>query len=910
MTTPATKDLYKQLRTATLTKDEAAAVRILQRILAIDPGDESAARQLAALSGRLKKNPAKEKKKKETTATKSLYQRYRTASLAHNDEEAFSLLEEILRLDPDDTEAEKQKRAVGRRLANSLAPELSEAVASGEIAGISSLLEKLEHYAEKDFLETLPDYAAANALYQAEQTRVAKEKLNELLKEFALAEEPFARHEKASSIQDFAEKNGLELSPKIQTCITEAHDNWEQLCRESDQYEEFNALADEYNQLKQKVSLREELQNRRVELEMLRNRVRQLDGVTEVDYLVEQMDKTMAKIIRGQQEQKKKKLLLRCLLWGCLALLAAVGGVVTYAYKTVDERRNALFRALAQKNAQAVRALVENAYPMAYIYRRVDPSYTEQLNRAYRWLRGYNDISHKVRQYEKWLDENMGKSDIAQSEALLEGISRGESLLEEMNGKYGVTPSADLARKHEQFCNEVVIELKQKALSKYNNPPADSGLETLANLYSEYKGVRHRMEFSEEENAAIRQAFRQRAENILFHQIDDENALNKAIEQCKKYTAPLELPDEMLRRLTELRRGLTEFLTIDQQLKQCSTLDEYIRVLRKSEKYLNGIPGCCKPDVLAAYANALPNVVLRMRADALSRRYARMSDSELKEPLEKIRDVYSGKASLFSDFDKAEYSRIVDLLTLPEKSPFWSNKFRQITNDGKIYIGTVFQVNNIPHLRKVKDDGTISDNCIRISGSYKNKSLELQTLRVNVGINRLDLHRGVVHPTQLMLNLAKANSDKYSALARAYLFSLCIDLLNCVEEERSGVLLSVQLKKDIKRFKELSVWLSRNGAPLSENCWIKTHSVESEARIRQFFDSIADRDYAAEIVDAVGRLKNGGTILVGYVSRDGKYVSLRANTSGKRYLYSLGKLAEYTEGIGTPFAPVFTIDYK
>lgn len=584
--------------------------------------------------------------------------------------------------------------------------------------------------------------------------------------------------------------------------------------------------------------------------------------------------------------------------------------MVTYACKTVDERRNELIQALGHKNVQAVRVLVENAYPMAYIYRRVDSSYTEQLNRAHSWLRGYNDCSHQARQYEKWLNENIGKSDISQSEALLEGLSRGESLLEEMQGKYGNTPSAELLRKHEQFCNEVVIELKQKAMGKYKNPPADAGLETLANLYSEYKGVRNRMAFSEEENAAIRQAFHQRVESILFQQIEDESKLNKAIEQCKKYTAPLELPDEMLSRLSELRRGLTDFLTIDQQLKQCSTLDEYIRVLRKSEKYLTGIPGCCKPDVLASFANNLPNVVLRMRMDALSRRYARMSDKEIKETLEKIYDVYSGKSSLFSDFDKAAYSRIVDRLTLPEKSPFWSNKFQQIICEGKIHIGKVFKMNDVPYLQKVDDDGKLSDKCRKISASYKSKSLELRTLRVNVGINRLDLHRCIVLPTQLMQNLAKANSDKYSVLARAYLFSLCIDLLNCVQEERSGLLLSEQLKKDIKRFKELSAWLSRNGASLSENCWIKTHSVESESRIRQFFDSIDDRDYAADIVDTIGLLRTGAPVLMGYVSKDGKYVPLRAKTSGKLYHYSLGKLAEYTEGIGAPFAPVFALNYK
>lgn len=910
MTTPATKDLYKQLRTATLTKDEAAAVRILKRILEADPGDKDAAKQLAALTAGGKGSAAsgeKKKKKKEVSATKMLYQRYRSACMAHNDAEAFDLLEEILKLEPEDSEAIAQKTAVGKRLASSYAPELAEAVASGEVEKITRMLEKLQRYASDEYLQMLPDYASAKAIYRAEQTRVAKEKLKALIDEFSQLQEPFARHEKASSIQDFAEKNGLVLEPETQAGIAGAHEAWEQLCRESEQYEEFNTLADEYKQLQQKVSLREELQNCRVELELLRERTRQLTEVSEADYLVEQIDKTMRKVMRAQQEQKKKKLVLRGFTWGGLALLAAAGGLCVYAHTSVETRCQELAQVLSNKNIQGTRVLVDKAYPMAYIYKKMDAGYTELLNRASAWLKAYDVHADKVAAYEKWLDEHLGKSSLSQSETLLENIGRGETLLSELANVFGLTPSAELIRKHKQFCSEV-ISLKQKAFDKYRNPPGDVGLEVLANQYKEYVGLRHLMEFSGEENTVIQQAFRQRAERVLFQNVEDARELNKAIEQCKKYMSSLELPSEILDRLIALRNELQEYQNLDQQLKQCSTLDEYIRTLRKCEKYLGAVSGSCTPDMLASFAHRLPDILFRMRADALSRKYARMSDSELRSKLERIRQVYSGKASLFSDFNKTKYSGIVDKMTLPESGAHWSDKFRQIICGDKVYIGKISKVNDIPYVREVTPNGKLSDEALKINGVYKNIPLVMKTLRANVGISRMDLQRCVLLPTNLMSSLAKANDKTYSPLARAYLFGLCVQMLDCVDEEDSGVLLSAQLRKDIAAFNELSRWLSRHKIPLAENCWTKRHSLEAERKINRFFESVANKDYAADIMESVDRLRSKECELVGYVNKEGNYVPLKTKKSDKMYQFSNGKLVEHMDGKGAPYAPVFVID--
>ena len=49
MTTPVTKELYKQLRAAMMSRDDAASIGILKRIIAADPGDEAARKQLSTL---------------------------------------------------------------------------------------------------------------------------------------------------------------------------------------------------------------------------------------------------------------------------------------------------------------------------------------------------------------------------------------------------------------------------------------------------------------------------------------------------------------------------------------------------------------------------------------------------------------------------------------------------------------------------------------------------------------------------------------------------------------------------------------------------------------------------------------------------------------------------------------------
>ena len=49
MTTPVTKELYTQLRAAMMSRDDASSISILKRIIAADPGDEAARKQLSTL---------------------------------------------------------------------------------------------------------------------------------------------------------------------------------------------------------------------------------------------------------------------------------------------------------------------------------------------------------------------------------------------------------------------------------------------------------------------------------------------------------------------------------------------------------------------------------------------------------------------------------------------------------------------------------------------------------------------------------------------------------------------------------------------------------------------------------------------------------------------------------------------
>ena len=129
-----TNELYKQLRAATVTKDDAAVYSILSQIVAIDPTDADAVSRLATMK---KSRAASTPQKKTESITKELYKKYRSACLAHDDNYAYSLLEEILRLAPGDLEAEQQKQSLGKRIASSLASTLTETVNAGDVEGIA-----------------------------------------------------------------------------------------------------------------------------------------------------------------------------------------------------------------------------------------------------------------------------------------------------------------------------------------------------------------------------------------------------------------------------------------------------------------------------------------------------------------------------------------------------------------------------------------------------------------------------------------------------------------------------------------------------------------------------------------------------------------------------------------------------
>ena len=309
MSTTTTKELYRQLRTATLQHDNATAVAVLQQIVQIDPADKKAAEQLKALQGKGKALAplASAGKKKSNNATGKLYAQFRSACLSRDDVKAFEIIEKILSIAPDDEEAQQQRKELGLRLVKAEAAAFADIIATGNEKAISQQVEHFLNLAEEDDLMPLPDFPAAYSIHKRYIQKRCMEHLQSLFAELEQLDSAFSREEKATEIEKYAEEHSLTIQQEQNELLTSCHDDWERTCRESEQYETFNQLIGEINSIRSDLETGADLAQLLNRINRVRESMQQLTEVEEVSDTLTRLQITRKKVLQNIRSKRTRK---------------------------------------------------------------------------------------------------------------------------------------------------------------------------------------------------------------------------------------------------------------------------------------------------------------------------------------------------------------------------------------------------------------------------------------------------------------------------------------------------------------------------------------------------------------------------------------------------------------------------
>lgn len=910
MPAPTSNELYRQLRTATLQHDNATAVAVLQQIVQINPSDKRAAEQLKSLQSKgIASTPlAGSGKGKSNKATGKLYVQFRAACLSRDDVKAFELIEKILKAVPDDEEALQQRKELGLRLVKSEAAAFADIIATGNEKAISQQVERFLHMAEEEDLLFLPDFPAAYSIHKRYIHKRCLEHLQSLFAELKQLDTAFSREEKASEIEAYAEKHSLPIPQEQMELLASYHDDWERTCRESEQYETFNQLIGEINSVRLEFETGADLAQLLNRIDKVRASMRQLTEVGEVSETLAQLQITRKKIQHKIKNKRTRKSIVSCLTVLSGVVLCIAAGLASYADSQVEKRTVELQAALHAKNATAVETFLQELYPIRFCYCQLDPRYAEYHERATQWLKQYRKDKAKIADFEKWVDTRKGSITLENAKETWQELEKHKLLLLEMEKEYSYKINSELIHKIGVVYKEITETVKPKAIARFSNPPANAKVSELAELYKEYRKSKEDFDiFGEEVNKDILATYRARIQRILANLATDTGKLRATVLEIKQHASTMELPAEMLTNLDSIL-DLVEFINARPlQLTTCYSLADYIGLLKKYEQAVSILKLDISLDKLQQLDAKLPHLMMRRTMNRLAPETQAFNNAEVIKKLTSLRNTYTARKKLFSNFPGSEYSRIIDLMTLPDNAPEWSNSYHQAVKGKTVYVGKTYRRDSDTYIQESKSLMGMEAKLWNLGGDVKVTLLAHEQLREHTGFNRRELQRGNILPTTLMNNLAHADSENYAPLAKAYLFSLSIDLLSLLDDLTSGRAFSPSLQADINAFTELKQTLSQQNCALVAKCWCKRHSLIADEKITQFFKNSGRRDYAEEIIRNINNVLTSKPEFAGFINWEKKLELCRNYPSENLYYVKNDRFISASVGGYTPLTPVFFI---
>lgn len=913
-----TDQLYSQLRSALIRRNENEAIDILTQIIQADPADKDAVRQLEALSSKKTKTAAPVVARAEvplsvaaqavSPLTKELYVQFRTASLAHDDEAAFAVMSEIIRRDPADMNATQQHEEIGQRLAAKLATELPAVLESRNATLIAKVVQRMKEYASEEYLLGLPKYEEACTVYKNHTQKTAQAAIASQFENLDALEEPGERHQTATEIERYAAEHEVRLSAEQRKKLASAHEDWELHQVNERELAVYKTLNNQLSTIKTKLEAGTAPRTFIKLLDDIRAQAAGLQSEKKSGLLIQEVDKLRKSCI-AQDKKIRSRFVRKTVCWLVLLGLSASAGTLSwYVFDTVEERTDALENVVRSRQiAEIMDELQRNRY-LEHLYRPISLEYKRAHATVTAMVQEYEADVEKLRQFEEWLEARYKDITLDTLEENVRYIRSFDKLRSNLENRFSYSESQSLKDREQKLFHKINDELKSQVINSLEDDMGKSetlDLEQLAAKYKIYQKYLKVIDFSHEEKSALEDSFQDAVERTLLRREAD---VDEMIRLARRYRTRLNIPDSLMNRLTGLKEEKIRFENLPKQLSNCRTLAEYLQTVSTCKSSISMIPNACSLETLNQNKDNLSGMAMRMLLNAGYEEALNYSDNELLTVIKRVNAAYSGKGSLFEGkLDEGALNAIIDKMTLPESSPMWSDYFSQITSGDIIYIGKLLDDKSQRGVREVTLSGELADSTVPVDEHYEVRELALSKLRSSMGFNRSALQECAVLPTTLMRNLAVSNNMEHAPVAKAYLFSLVVDMLQCKNDLESGVLFSDSLKTTLQLFKQLKRDLEAKNFLLGSSCWLRRRSKEVDELVIKFFEQIRNFDYDTEVTNTLKNIVNAKVQLAGYFDKDGQFVSIGNKECKELYIIEKDKFVRFHGGQGAPFAPLFAI---
>lgn len=956
-----TKELYNQYRAAARAHDDAGAHRILKQICAADPADQGAAAQLretgrrlaqnfapelerlaaendaatlrsrmeqlhewadadflktlpgysqaaAFLNGKGKRNGAPGMENRARTA--QLYKQYREAGLAHDDDKAFAILQQITELDAADQSAQQQKKDTGRRLCARHMRELGDALRNGDMPRLTALVKNYRQWGDATYLSTLQDYPAAARLVDAAAQKEALQTINGIM--YALqsgqVQSLQERNEKASEIEQLAVQHDITLDDEKSGVIRKAHEAWQAELHRRSQVDKatngaarLQTVADDYNlhrPLKENA-LKEHLQT----IDSLETEALLLCDVKEGQEHFDNVQAWKKKLSGDVGSIRRRRTIARRVSSITTLILLALGGTAFYAHSQADNMADQMSKARLAKDVTAVQDMVESNGVLRYFCRLFSGWYRVEYKDSVEWLKQLDSMRKRENELLAQVKERLGRTTLETLEADARLALSCAKLCDELKERFNV----DIPQSHRQVIDSIGTQLgnhRDAALSLYTAPPHDADMEALAKLFKHYQATRDIFQFSKEETQSILLAIWNKARNVLLKdgRVMTEAEIEASLNKYNQYVATMELPATIQEELQAMKNNAQGAQELRKSLPSCINLQSYISQLKKH-------PGTLQHTKNAYSLQDMEGLTDRLQALGA---YQAAQDLHLDtgsctyQKLEQLRDLFRSSTNAYFTADRGTLPGYIDKLTLAESKKFWPKDLYSWKNKDDIYVGTIMEMNGRKEIVSNNTTGK-KVRCTITNGSLQPMKLKLSKKQLeNMGLVRLDMQKGVKLPVELLNTVASYRQSGCPVLLKAYLYGTLIEMMEHYPEPlAAGIAFSPLLQKDIEKYRAMA-----RRHPVQEGCWIYNHSEAEEDDWNTFFTRVEGHNYRAEILANINSILNARLEFAGYVDADGKSKVL-SFAKGKQLFYmpdASSGLTKYKAGAAAVYAPLFIVE--
>lgn len=849
-----------------------------------------------------------------TPYARVLYNRIQSFLDRGQEVDAFNVLLQLLKETPKDQVAVSLTRTIGQRIYKTVAGELPQALSSGNLSQIAQLVSRLRMMADESQLAQLPGYrTAADRVDEAERkywTAMLVSGMSKMRDTANIKD----REAMAISIEKFVVAKKLQFTPEQKAAVDRVHADWKRHCHIEELKERFAGQMQFFEELEARVDKKEDLKICRDDLLRCYEMTSELRELPETEDFLKKIDAKIKYVRSVIFAQIRRKALIRSVTVLSVALVICVIVTIVYAYTSAQNRKDTLSRARAARNLTLVQEYTEGLEPLRGVREMLSASYAEELVASNAWLAEYARICAEAEALAPELKaavEKLNDPSVSpeQMTAGLIVVDKARSLGEQLDSQFNRTCSDELTALIQSYSNSMET-VRPTVLSRFTSPPAQLSLEQLQQLGAEYQACRKVLKFTDAEDEEVMNAMRLAYCAELKRMSAAAETPDKAEEVMKlfdEHTATMKLDAALRTDLQDYARRFRLFTDLPQKLMTVKSLQEHADAIRACGDCYDRVPGAMSADAVAALIGK-ENLAMRtfkLNEFAASTQLPANTEDVLAQ-LQLLRGVYFEGKPLYDIVKKSKkHQELVDDLTKDPRN-YWRKGLVRTIGGGK-WVHTGMEVKGkkgTPAVQQFTLKWNKDRKPVSPAANQTITPVRLADCRETMGFTYKQVNSGTITPVELLMNVARFDDSACPVYARAFLFRQTARMIEEMDKENafaSGVWLSPSLKADLAAF-----WKLKGVNQKVNGCWLLSHKLQDETVYVNFFDSIKEHDYKAEILKAILPITDSECCYAGFIDASGKAVRTRPGDE-PLYLIRDGVVAKYEGSQEAPYTPLFVI---